>query len=266
MLFDLSGHTAHNRLPMFARKPAPLQGTWIGYPNTTGLAAMDYVLCDPFNAPHGLYEHLYNEKFARLPSSGSFAAPSGTPAPNSLPALATGRVTFCGAFGGVAKQRLEHGIAACEQARRLFARGHQEHVLARMPAAARLGNQRKAVLLEQGLEFAGGAGGGRERQAAFAAVAEGLVLVREDRDKRGRRTEEDAARLARDQGQQRYFLVAAVDDDVRLFDANDGVQAGREGGFIGRGRHQVSGIEVGQRGERGQRVGADQAQAGAHFM
>ncbi|MES2324512.1 MAG: hypothetical protein V4633_19825 [Pseudomonadota bacterium] len=95
VLFDLSGHTLHNRLPVFARKPAPLQVTWIGYPNTTGLAAMDYVLCDRFNAPHGLYEHLYTEKFARLPSSGSFAAPAGAPAPNGLPALATGRITFC---------------------------------------------------------------------------------------------------------------------------------------------------------------------------
>ncbi len=94
VLFDLSGHTAHNRLLTFARKPAPLQVTWIGYPNTTGLQAMDYVLCDRFNAPHGMYEHFYSEKFARLPSSGTFTPPLGTPVLNDLPALSKGYVTF----------------------------------------------------------------------------------------------------------------------------------------------------------------------------
>ncbi|MES2262816.1 MAG: tetratricopeptide repeat protein [Pseudomonadota bacterium] len=94
VLFDLSGHTAHNRLLVFARKPAPVQVTWIGYPNTTGLQAMDYVLCDRFNAPHGLYEHFYREKFARLPSSGTFSPPTGTPPVNPLPALDKGYITF----------------------------------------------------------------------------------------------------------------------------------------------------------------------------
>lgn len=102
ILFDLSGHTAFNRLLTFARKPAPLQITWIGYPNTTGLRAMDYVLCDRFNAPHGLYEHLYVEKFARLPSSGTFASLSDTPPLQPLPALQTGHITF-GSFNRISK-------------------------------------------------------------------------------------------------------------------------------------------------------------------
>jgi len=102
VLFDLSGHSRHNRLLTFARKPAPLQVTWIGYPNTTGLRAMDYVLADRFNAPQGLYEPFYLEKFARLPSSGTFAPAHGAPPVNGLPALRNGFVTF-GSFNNTSK-------------------------------------------------------------------------------------------------------------------------------------------------------------------
>lgn len=94
VLIDLSGHTAHHRLLTLARKPAPVQATWIGYPGTTGLSAVDYLICDGLNAPPGLFEHYYAECFARLPSSGTFEPHGSAPPVNDLPALTHGYVTF----------------------------------------------------------------------------------------------------------------------------------------------------------------------------
>lgn len=94
ILIDLAGHTAHGRLLTCARKPAPLQAAWIGYPGTTGLSAIDYLICDRFNAPHGWYERYYTEQFARLPSTGAFAPSAEAPSVNPLPAQCNGYPTF----------------------------------------------------------------------------------------------------------------------------------------------------------------------------
>ena len=68
LLVDLSGHSSGNRLLIFARKPAPVQLTWMGYLNTTGMTAMDYKVTDAVADPLGV-EPFYREKLLRLPHS-----------------------------------------------------------------------------------------------------------------------------------------------------------------------------------------------------
>jgi len=68
ILVDLSGHSNGNRLGVLAGKPAPVQIMWLGYFNTTGMAAMDYVLADGVNIPPG-QEVFYREKVLRLADS-----------------------------------------------------------------------------------------------------------------------------------------------------------------------------------------------------
>ncbi|MDE2004760.1 MAG: tetratricopeptide repeat protein, partial [Betaproteobacteria bacterium] len=75
ILVDLSGHTNGNRLHVFARHPAPIQVTWLGYLNTTGLTAMDYRICDAYTDPEGETEPLYTERLVRMPHSQWCYAP-----------------------------------------------------------------------------------------------------------------------------------------------------------------------------------------------
>ncbi|MBU5611479.1 nodulation protein NodZ [Geomonas azotofigens] len=103
ILVDLSGHSAGNRLPLFARKPAPVQVTWIGYPFSTGLDSIDYRISDAICDPPGDSERYHSEELIRLPGTFScFAPPEDAPAVAPLPCLATGEITF-GSFNNPAK-------------------------------------------------------------------------------------------------------------------------------------------------------------------
>jgi protein O-GlcNAc transferase len=102
ILVDLAGHTARNRLLVFARRPAPIQATWLGYPNTTGLDAIDYRITEAVSDPVGS-EAWHSEKLWRLPETFSCYQPSAeSPPVGPLPAAAAGHITF-GCFNHLAK-------------------------------------------------------------------------------------------------------------------------------------------------------------------
>ncbi|MCH7889640.1 MAG: tetratricopeptide repeat protein [Proteobacteria bacterium] len=102
ILVDLTGHTANNRLLVFARKPAPVQATWLGYPNTTGLAAMDYRITNADLNPMGETEQFFTEELVRLPIHAGFRPPPDSPDVGALPAVKAGYVTFA-SFNNFAK-------------------------------------------------------------------------------------------------------------------------------------------------------------------
>lgn len=69
VLIDLTGHGGDGRLAVFAQQPSPVQATWLGYLNTTGLTRIQYRLCDAYTDPPGMTEHLHTETLVRLPHS-----------------------------------------------------------------------------------------------------------------------------------------------------------------------------------------------------
>jgi predicted O-linked N-acetylglucosamine transferase (SPINDLY family) len=102
ILFDLAGHTARNRILVFARKPAPIQIAWIGYEGTTGLSAMDYLLADEQMIPKDA-EKYYRETILRMPDGYVCYERSETaPSVGSLPLSTNGYATF-GSFNNPAK-------------------------------------------------------------------------------------------------------------------------------------------------------------------
>lgn len=101
ILVDLAGHTAGNRLPIFAYKPAPIQATWFGYPGTTGLTRIDYRLTDPVTHPPGS-EALFSERLFRSRVGICFRPPADRPPIPPPPSLISGKVRF-GSFNKLQK-------------------------------------------------------------------------------------------------------------------------------------------------------------------
>jgi len=103
ILVDLAGHTSNNSLPVFAYKPAPIQVSWLGYPNTTGLQTMDYRLTDAIADPPEENGMLHTEKLIRLKYGFLCYRPAAhAPPVSSLPCQERGYITF-GSFNNLTK-------------------------------------------------------------------------------------------------------------------------------------------------------------------
>ena len=103
ILVDLAGHSSHNRLSLFALRPAPLQITYLGYPDTTGLATIDYRLTDEFADPPGLSDTLHTETLYRLPGGFlCYRPPDNCPSLSPLPSQSGRSITF-GTFNILSK-------------------------------------------------------------------------------------------------------------------------------------------------------------------
>lgn len=102
ILFDLSGHTAFNRIGVFSYKPSPIQVSWLGYFATTGLPEMDYLLGDPWVTPESENSH-FTEKILRMPQTYlCFTPPDFNVPVGPLPAVANHHITF-GCFNNLTK-------------------------------------------------------------------------------------------------------------------------------------------------------------------
>jgi protein O-GlcNAc transferase len=103
ILVDLAGHTANNRLLVFAGKPAPVQVTWLGYPGTTGMEVMDYRLTDEIADPAGDADKYHSEALIRLPQGFlCYSPPETYPDVSDLPSIDRKRTTF-GSFNNLPK-------------------------------------------------------------------------------------------------------------------------------------------------------------------
>lgn len=109
VLVDLAGHTAHNRLPLFAWKPAPVQVSWLGYFASTGVPGIDYLLTDRVSAPESGRDAFSEEPWYLPETRLCFSPPASSPETGPLPALQNGYPTL-GSFQGLLK--INDGVLA----------------------------------------------------------------------------------------------------------------------------------------------------------
>lgn len=149
VLIDLAGHTNGNRLTVFAHKPAPVQLTYLGYPNTTGLSSIDYRITDAEADPENLTEGLHSEALLRL-DTGFLCYRPPEPHPEvSAPPSSLGRAPTFGSFNALSKisdatlsmwakllrdtpearLRLKHGFLSQPESRQRFEQKLAEHGL-----------------------------------------------------------------------------------------------------------------------------------------
>lgn len=103
ILIELSGHTANNRLKVLACKPAPIQVSYLGYPDTTGLSTIDYRLTDKWADPPGVTEYLHSETLIRIPEGFlAYKPPKATPEIAEPPVFSNDYITF-GSFNKFTK-------------------------------------------------------------------------------------------------------------------------------------------------------------------
>lgn len=102
VLVDLAGHTAGSRILLFAQKPAPIGISWLGYPATTGLSAVDYKIVDCYTDPLGMTERFYTERLLKLSDSFICYLPDDSSGIDTVPATKNGHITF-GSFNNFAK-------------------------------------------------------------------------------------------------------------------------------------------------------------------
>jgi predicted O-linked N-acetylglucosamine transferase (SPINDLY family) len=128
ILVDLAGHTELNRLVLFARRLAPVQATYLGYPDTTGLRSMDYRLVDEITDPAGRADPFCTEQLVRFAPTAWCYAPPQAPEPSPRPSTLGRPVTF-GCFNNFAKVTDESlrawgQILAAIPGSRLLLKGH----------------------------------------------------------------------------------------------------------------------------------------------
>ncbi|MBP8742881.1 MAG: hypothetical protein KBH36_02265, partial [Acidaminococcaceae bacterium] len=118
ILVDMSGHTAGDRLKVFARHPAPVQITWIGYPGTTGIKAMDYILMENTVLPGKNINAQFTEKIIRIPRSYAFDVEEQLPDVTETPCVNNNFISF-GSFNRLNKINREVIALWCEVLRKL---------------------------------------------------------------------------------------------------------------------------------------------------